>query len=121
MHFKYKTVLYQTIQFSISTQFSSIWPIDRTLSGAATPDENGHGSDDSEGVPCIFQNSNITETSLSDCLVSYPVHLLGGGGLTPRQRSSCVFYSPNQLGKHIFNTKVTIVHNYYIKIPFTFM
>ena len=28
-----ETVLFQTIQFSISTQFSSIWPIDRTLSG----------------------------------------------------------------------------------------
>ena len=26
-----KTVLFQAIQFSISTQFSSIWPIDRTL------------------------------------------------------------------------------------------
>ena len=30
------TVLFQTIQVSISTQFSSIWPIDRTLSGATT-------------------------------------------------------------------------------------
>ena len=29
-----KTVLFQTIQSSISTQFNSIWPIDRTLSGA---------------------------------------------------------------------------------------
>ena len=31
-----KTILFQAIQFSISTQFSSIWPIDRTLSGATT-------------------------------------------------------------------------------------
>ena len=29
-------VLMQIIQFSISTQFNSIWPIDRTLSGATT-------------------------------------------------------------------------------------
>ena len=29
-----KTVLFQAVQFSINTQFSSIWPIDRTLSGA---------------------------------------------------------------------------------------
>ena len=27
-----QTVLFQPIQFSISAQFSSIWPIDRTLS-----------------------------------------------------------------------------------------
>ena len=31
-----KTVLFQAIQFSISTQFSSIWPINRILSGATT-------------------------------------------------------------------------------------
>ena len=29
-----KTVLLQTIQFSINTLFSSIWPIDRTVSEA---------------------------------------------------------------------------------------
>ena len=32
-----KTVLLQTIQFSISTQLSSIWPIYRALSDATTP------------------------------------------------------------------------------------
>ena len=32
---KYQTVLFQAIQFSISTQFSSIWPIDRNLSTMA--------------------------------------------------------------------------------------
>ena len=31
-----KIVLFQTIQFSISAQFGSIQPIDRTLSGATT-------------------------------------------------------------------------------------
>ena len=32
-----QTVLIQTIQFSISMQFSSIQPIDRALSGATIP------------------------------------------------------------------------------------
>ena len=32
-----KTVLYQTNQFSVITQFSSIWPVDRTLLGATIP------------------------------------------------------------------------------------
>ena len=45
-----KTFLFQTIQFSISTQFSSIWPIDRTLSGATTPGQSRPGSDGNEGV-----------------------------------------------------------------------
>ena len=31
-----KTVLFETIQFSISIPFSSIWPIDKTLPGATT-------------------------------------------------------------------------------------
>ena len=37
-----KIVLFQTIQFSISTQFSSIWPTDKALSGATTPGQSGN-------------------------------------------------------------------------------
>ena len=40
-----QTVLFQTIQFSISIQSNSIRPIDRTLSGATTPEQSGPGSD----------------------------------------------------------------------------
>ena len=55
-----KTVLFFKIQFSINTQFkcknskhskprfTSIWPIDRTLSSASTPSQSGPGSDDNE-------------------------------------------------------------------------
>ena len=73
------TVLIQSIQFSISTQFSSIWPIHRTLSGATTPGQSGPGSDGNEGVLLISQSSSITGTSLSDCLVSYSRTLVWGG------------------------------------------
>ena len=45
-----KTVLFQVIQFSISAQLSSIWHIDRTLSSATTPGQNGPESDSNEGV-----------------------------------------------------------------------
>ena len=44
-----KTVLFQTIQFSISTQFSFIWSIDRTLSGPTTPSQSKSGSYGNEG------------------------------------------------------------------------
>ena len=71
-----KTVLIQAIQFS--AQFSSIWPIARILSGATTPSQTGPGSDGNEGVLHIPQISSITGTSLSDCFVSHPGHLLGG-------------------------------------------
>ena len=69
-----QTVLIQTIQFSVSMQFSSILPIDRALPGATIPGQSGPGSDDNEGLICIPQNSNISGTLPLDCLVSYPGH-----------------------------------------------
>ena len=72
-----KTVLFQTIQFSLSTQFSSTWPIDRNFSGASTASQSGPGSDGNKGVRRILKSSSFTEASLSDCLVPYPGHSLG--------------------------------------------
>ena len=72
-----KTVLFQTIQVSISTLFSSIWPIDNTLSGDTTPGQSGPVSDGNGGVSNIPQNYSITGASPSDRFVSYPGHSLG--------------------------------------------
>ena len=41
--------------------------------------QRGPGSDGNKGVLCVPQSSSITETSLSDCLESYPGHSLEGG------------------------------------------
>ena len=57
---------------------SSIWAKDRTLSGATTPGQSGPGSDRNEEVFSIHLSFRITGASLSDCLVSYPGHLLWG-------------------------------------------
>ena len=57
----YKNCSFQSIQFSISAQFSSIWPIDRTLSGATTLGQSGPGSDSNEGVLCFSQSSSIKQ------------------------------------------------------------
>ena len=51
-------------------QFSSIWPIDKTLLDATTPGQSAPGSDDNERVLCISQMSSITGTSPPDYLVS---------------------------------------------------
>ena len=84
-----KTVLFQAIQFSISTEFkcknskllklqlSYIWPIDRTQSGATILDQSGPGSDGNEVVLYIPQSSSIIGASPLVCLVSYLGHLLG--------------------------------------------
>ena len=81
-----QTVLFQTFQFSIrivfvhtvkcenssiscnsvniSTQFSSIWPINRTLSGATTLGQSEPGSYGNEWILRILQSSSITGTYL---------------------------------------------------------
>ena len=91
-----KTVSFQTIQFSIGTQFSSVWYIDRILSGATTPGQSGPGNDSNEGVLRIPQSSSITGTSLSDCLVSYQdIHWVS---FTPLQRCSWCILQPQPNG-----------------------
>ena len=84
----YKIVLFQAIQFSISTQFSSILPTDRTLSGVTTPGQSGPGSDGYEEVLRFPQTSSITGTSASDCLVSYQD--TRGGSLIPLAEMQCI-------------------------------
>ena len=61
----------------MSTQFNSIWPIDRTLSSATTQSQSGPGNDSNKGVLRIPQIPCITGTSPSDSLVSYAGHPLG--------------------------------------------
>ena len=56
---------------------SCIWPIDRALSGATTPEQSGPGSDGNEGILRVPQSTSICEASESDCLLSYPGHSLG--------------------------------------------
>ena len=80
---------------------SSIWPIDRTLSGTTNPGRSEPESYGNKRVFCIPQSSGITRASLSDCLVSYPGHSLGK--ILPLCRDAvCVFFSPSWLGYHFF-------------------
>ena len=103
-----KTVLFQTIQFSINTQFSSIWSIDRTLLGTTTPGQSEPWSDGNKGVLDIPQSSSITGTSPSNCLVSYPEHSLVGC-LTLIQKSSWCILQPQPTGQLWFRRKSTIL------------
>ena len=103
-----KTVLFRAIQFGISTQFkcqnsklsklqlSSIWPIDRTLSGATTPGQNGN-----EGLLHIPQNSSITGTSPSDCFVSHARHSWWWWGVPSVEMQSVYSTAPVDWAKHI--------------------
>ena len=70
-----ETVLIQTCLFSINTQFGSILPIDRALSGAITSVQSEQGRDSNEGVLRIPQS--YTGSLPSECLVSFTGHSLG--------------------------------------------
>ena len=56
------------------TQFSSIWPMDKTRSVATTLSSSKPGSYGYEGALHIPQSPSITGTSPLDGLVSYPGH-----------------------------------------------
>ena len=64
-----KTVLFQAIRFSISTQ--SIRLLYRTLAGTINPGQSELGNDDSKGVCHIPQSFSIIGASPPDYLVSY--------------------------------------------------
>ena len=76
----------------------SILSTDRTLSGAPTLGQSGPGSDGNERVFHIHLSSSVTGVSPSDCLMSYPEHLLGVRVLPLCTDVVGVFYSPSQLG-----------------------
>ena len=90
-------LLFQTVQFSISTQFSSIWPIDETLPGYSGP-----GSNSNKRVLHIPQSSCITGTSSSDCLVSYPGQMQSmystapANWVTHKWDPNCYYYSGSE-------------------------
>ena len=115
-----QTVLFQTIQFSISIVFclhtvkcqnsfnsnssvhSSvlfdpyIGPY-QVLPPQARVDQ---GAMAMKGYNALSQSSSITGISLSDCLVSYLGH--SSGNLNPLQRSSRCILQPLPTGQHIF-------------------
>ena len=108
------------IQFNIIKQFSSVWPIDTTLSGATTLGQSGPGSDGNEGISRIPQSSSITGTSLSDCLVWNPGHSLEVGSYPSAEKQSVYYTAPVNwasheltyillLNKNVLSTNVEIV------------
>ena len=83
-----KTVLFQTIQFIISTLFSSILPIDTTLSGATTPGQRGPGSDGNKGYSTFPKTPALLKPHHHHGLLSYLGHSLGWGSYPSAEKHS---------------------------------
>ena len=86
-----KTVLFQVIHFSMSTQVSSIRHIDRTLSSAITGGQSGRESGGNEEVHHIPQSSSLTETLPSDCIL---ISRAAGGVLFSAEKQSVYSTAP---------------------------
>ena len=88
-----KTVLFQAIEFSKRMQFSSIWPINRTLSGTNTPGQSRPRSDGYERgtlhspkAPALLKpHQQIVLCHIPDTRVC------GEGGLTPSAEVQSVY------------------------------
>ena len=99
----------------MNAQFSTIWHIDRILSGVITPDLSGPGSDGNKEVLCIPQSFSITKPSPSYCLVSYPGQSLEGSypstemqsvySTTPGDWAEIVVIIFNIVGNYFKNSK----------------
>ena len=87
---------------------SSVWPIDKTLSDATTPDQSGHGSDGNEGVFHLPQNSK-TWASSSHSWVSYVTHWLQKS--YPSNKMQSVQYTAPVLQYNRFHTPVIRRHD----------
>ena len=115
-----KTVLFQVTQLSISTHFSYIWPIDRTLFGATTPSQSRPGSDGSEGLLHIPESSSITWASPSDCLESYQDTRRKGVLPLCRGAGRCIL-RPQPTGQadfRVLGKKYTHTHTYIYTLIF---
>ena len=96
---------------------SSIWSIDRILSGAITPGQSGLRGDGNEGVLCIPQSSR-TGFSPSDAVL-WHIQDTCWWGLTPLQRYSwCILQSqPLGLVVQIVNPNKSMVKYKYLQFP----
>ena len=96
-----RIVLFHTLQFNISRLFATqavlFLLFDRILSGAKTLDQSGPGSNGNKEVLHIPQSSR-TGALPSDCLMSYPEHMLRGGMSYLCRDAVGIFYSPSRLG-----------------------
>ena len=81
------------IQFSISTDFSSVWHIDRTLSGATTPGKSGPGSVQWMGIPHSPKVQYYWSLTIRLFSVISRI-LIGEWALNPLQRSSQCILQP---------------------------
>ena len=89
-----KTFLFQAIQFNISTQFSSIWLIYRTLSGATISSQSGPWSDGqwtgTMHSPKLQHYWNLTIRLF--CVISKTI--VGGGSYPSAEKQSVYSIAP---------------------------
>ena len=109
----------QTIQFCLSTHFSFLRHLDRTLLNTTTPGLRGRGTDGNEGVLHIPHMSGITGSSPSESLALYPGRSLGESYPSAEKQSVYSTASTN-LGEDYIYIYIIYIYIYiYIYIELT--
>ena len=105
LHSSSRSILFQAIHFCISTQFCSIWPIYRTLSGSTTLGQSEPGSNGNKRgtlhSPKVQHYWNLTIR-----LFSIISRTLEGGVLLLCRDAVGVFCSPSQMNQIVTNRKI---------------
>ena len=107
-----KRLVFQTIQFNISTQFSFIWPVDRTLPGAITPGQSAPERDGNKCVLCIPQHY----WNFTIIFFSVIFRILVRGVLPLCREAFGLFYRPIRLGKLSLSFSLSLSLYIYIYI-----
>ena len=123
------THLNDQIQFSLSIvpclhtvkcKNSSISAIDKILSGATTPGQSGPVNKGNKGVICIPQSSSITETSPSECLVSYSRFSLReyypSAEMESEYSEALADWATSSLSKVIISNDLYKIHGFFFSI-----
>ena len=83
-----KTVLFQMIKFSLSIEFSFVWPIDRAQSIATTPSQSKPGLDGNGGVLPIPQSSRLIRPNFQRLLLLPKLKVDFTAKISPYQKGS---------------------------------
>ena len=107
-----KTGLLQTIHFNISTLFSSVWPIDKTLSGATTPGRVDLGVMAMKGTSYSAKLQDYWGLTIRLFRVISGYSL---GCLAPLQRrSQCILPNPLPTGQSLYYCQILSIYYYVV-------
>ena len=102
---KLKSVLFQAIQISVSTQFCATWPRYKTLPGATTSGQTGTGIKSIKGY-FLFPKALTLLECHHQIVYCHIQDTRWGGGLNPLHKCSRCIQQHQSIGLFLFSLRV---------------